>query len=44
MSREEYFNNLQKALADGRISEDAFWCGIENIDCFCEDEDNEIKS
>lgn len=43
LSREKYFRELNKAFAENKISEDAFWQGVENAEIFCEYNDDEYE-
>ena len=39
ISREEYFKECQKALREGRVDEETFWCMLDQMDDFCEGEE-----
>ncbi len=41
MTRSEYLKELFNAYNEGRISVEAYDAGLMNVDCFCEDEEDE---
>lgn len=43
MSREQYFKSCQEALKEGRVNEETFWCMLDQMDDFCEDDDNDYS-
>lgn len=41
MKRSEYLENLFKAYNEGKISVEAYDAGIQNIDIFCEEDEDD---
>ena len=41
MTRSEYFKRLLDSLNSGRITEDAYDAACENVDIFCDDDEEE---
>ena len=39
MKRSEYFKKACEALVAGRVSEEVFYCMMDQMDDFCEDDD-----
>lgn len=43
MTRTEYFENAQRLLSDGAITEDVFWAMIENSDAFVDEDEYDYQ-
>lgn len=41
MCRQDYLENLFKNYCEGKISEEAYDAALQNIDIFCEEENDE---
>lgn len=42
MCRQEYLESIFKAYCEGRISEEAYDAALQNIDIFCEEEEDNV--